>query len=237
LVVTMVEVLVYRWAMTWNRAEAPSAGSGRYPSSCLKSPAVVGWTNERCVSGEDSSTLARRQVARVRDLRSGQQVMDRRRGCTGAVDRCPQQRFRWEQNPRPLIPRRSSPRRASLPMGPVHRRTPERLTSEGSGDLRTEPAAEPLTAKVATPTFRHVPARRASRRKGGGVPRRWPSRARPFEPPSSAYLNRRGVAPRGGGRVWTTEGAARPALSRRNHLVPETGRSGGCDCAWLGLGC
>ena len=29
LVVTIVEVLVYRWAMTWNSAEAPSACSGR----------------------------------------------------------------------------------------------------------------------------------------------------------------------------------------------------------------
>ena len=29
LVVTIVEVLVYRWAMTWNSAEAPSAGNAR----------------------------------------------------------------------------------------------------------------------------------------------------------------------------------------------------------------
>jgi hypothetical protein len=28
-VVTIVEVLVYRWAITWNRAEAPSAGKAR----------------------------------------------------------------------------------------------------------------------------------------------------------------------------------------------------------------
>jgi len=29
LVVTIVEVLVYRWAITWNSAEAPSACNGR----------------------------------------------------------------------------------------------------------------------------------------------------------------------------------------------------------------
>src|SRR5438874_11306065 len=37
LVLRMVEDLRYRWLMTWNRAEAPSPGSGRYPSSSITS--------------------------------------------------------------------------------------------------------------------------------------------------------------------------------------------------------